>query len=176
MDPHRPLSRRAALRLAAGATLAAVPVLAPRGARAGRAWCRTDPAFLVDGLVGNVYVAGELNRAYDVTGPIRLVFTVPEGTDVQLLATDDGFGTGYDVSHEWTPRLKNDHKHIEIEVAVLVPAGTDKLPVHVEFVPGATVEVEDQKDGTTNKWITVKTQLKKPKLAKDAKGGKDGDA
>jgi hypothetical protein len=171
------LTRRHALRLAGGAVLAAVPALRLAGeASAGRSWCRVDPSFWVDGLVGNVYVSGDLNRDYDTTGPIRLTFTVPEGTNVQLLTSDDGFGQGYEVVHQWTERLHNDHKKIEIEIEVVVPALSDKLPVRVEFVPDGTVEVEDRKDGTTNKRIKVKTQLKKPKRPKGDKGDPDGTA
>jgi hypothetical protein len=169
-SPPTRFDRRHALRLFGGTALAAVPALRLAGqASAGRSWCRVDPSFWVDGLIGNVYVSSDVDKTYDTTGPIQLKFTVPEGTDVQLLTSDDGFGQGYEVVHEWTDKLNNDDKKIEIEVEVFVPAGTDKLPVRVEFVPDGTVEVEDHKDGTTNKKIKVKTQLKKPKKTKDDK-------
>jgi hypothetical protein len=175
MNATRTLTRRHAFRLLGGAALAAVPALRLAGeAAAGRSWCRVDPSFLVDGLVGSVYVSGDVDKTYDTTGPIQLRFTVPAGTDVQLLAADDGFGQGYAIVHDWTDKLHNDHKQIEIEVEVLVPAGSDKLPVRVEFVPDGTVEVADRKDGTTNKRIKVKTQLKKPKPAKGDPGTDDG--
>lgn len=66
------LSRRDALRLIGGSTLAlaGTTLLLPGRASAGRVWCRADPTFRVDGIVGNVYVSGELDRIYDSTGPI----------------------------------------------------------------------------------------------------------
>lgn len=174
MTTNQSMTRRHALRLLGGAALAAVPALRLAGdAAAGRSWCRLDPSFLVDGLVGNVFVSGELDRAYDTTGPIQLNFTVPEGTYVELLSSDPGFGHGYDISYSYQPKLKNDHKKIEIEIDVLVPAISDDLPIRVEFVPNATVEVEDRKDGKTNKRIKVKTQLKKPKETKEEKEARE---
>lgn len=167
------LTRRDAMRLLGGATLAAVAGVRLAGdASAGRSWCRLDPTFLVDGLIGNVYVSGELNRAYDTTGPIQLKFSVPEGTYVELLASDPGFGYGYDITYHYTD-LKKDHKKIEIEIEVVVPAITDDLPILVEFVPNATVEVEDKKVGKTNKPIKVKTKLKKPKETKEEKEARE---
>jgi hypothetical protein len=174
MDQTRLLTRRQTLRVLAGAVIAAAPTLRIAGdAAAGRSWCRLDPSFLVDGLVGNVFVSGELDRTYDTTGPIQLRFTVPEGASVDLLATDPGFGHGYDISYTYLPKLKRDHKKIEVEIEVFVPAISDKLPIMVEFVPNATVEVEDRKEGVTNKPIKVKTQLKKPKETREQKEARE---
>jgi hypothetical protein len=169
-------TRRQALKLVAGAALAAIPTVdVARQVAAGRNWCRLDPSFLVDGLIGNVYVAGELDTKYDTTGPIQLVFRIPEGSYVELLASDPGFGHGYDISYDYSPDCKRDHKKIDVEIEVFVPAITDKLPIRVEFVPNATVEVEDHKDGSTNKWIKVKTQLKKPKETKEQKEAREAE-
>lgn len=158
------------LRLAGGAALAAVPALRLAGeASAARAWCRADPSFLVDDLVGNVYVSGQVDKTYDVTGPIYLLFTVPVGTSVSLIASDDGFGQGYSIGYNEDAKLKNDDKHIDITVDVYVSTATSNLPVRVEFVPDGTVDVADRKDGASNKKIHVKTQLKKPKKPKGDK-------
>jgi hypothetical protein len=168
------MTRRHALRLFAGAALAVIPAVGIASeSSASRRWCRLDPSFLVDGLVGNVYVSGELDRQYDTTGPIQLHFTVPEGARVELLASDPGFGHGYDITYTYAPKLKRDHKKIEIEIEVFVPAISDDLPIRVEFVPNATVEVEDHKDGRTNKTIKVKTQLKKPKETEEQKKARE---
>lgn len=167
-------NRRQALKLFAGAAFAAVPALrAANEAAAGRTWCRLDPTFLVDGFVGNVYVSGELDTMYDTTGPIQMLFRVPAGSYVELLSSDPGFGYGYDVSYDYSPDLKNDHKKIDIEIQVLVPALTDKLPIRVEFVPNTTVEVEDRKDGNTNKLIKVKTRLRKPEETRAEKDARE---
>jgi hypothetical protein len=171
--PVAHLDRRHALRLLGGAALAAIPAVRLAGdAAAGRSWCRVDPTFRVDGLVGNVYVAGELDRAYDTTGPIQLWFRAPAGSTIELLASDPGFGYGYDIYHIETAELKSDHKKIEIEIEVVVPARSE-LPIRVEFVPDGTIEVEDHKDGKTNKKIKVKTQLKKAKETKEEKEARE---
>jgi len=169
-------SRRQALKFFAGAALAAVPALrVVNEAAAGRNWCRLDPTFLVDGFVGNVYVSGELDTTYDTTGPIQMLFRVPTGCRVDLLSSDPGFGHGYDISYDYSPDFKNDHKKIDIEIQVFVPSITDKLPIRVEFVPNTTVEVEDRKDGNTNKWIKVKTRLRKPEETREQKEAREAD-
>jgi hypothetical protein len=170
MDSQQTFTRRTLLRRTGGMALVAVPALAlAQRAEAGRAWCRVDPAFAVDGIVGNVFVSGELNRSYDVTGPIGLIFSVPPGTDVQLLSQDEGFGLGYDIVQTFDARLKNNKDKIDIEISVVVPAGTKDLPVLVEFVPDGTIKSWDKKDGKTNQRIKVKTELRKPKADKSGK-------
>lgn len=162
MDSTAALTRRQLLRLLGGATLAVVPALGVlERAGAARAWCRLDPTFRVEDLVGNVYVSGELDQAYDVTGPIQLRFTAPDGCTVELLASDPGFGQGYDVSYASDPTLKNTDKEIELRIDVFVPAVSDKLAILVEFVPDGVVKAADKKVGATNRWIAVKTELRR---------------
>jgi hypothetical protein len=154
--------RRTLLRSAAGAALAAIPVLAVAGkAEAGRVWCRLDPTFSIDGHVANVYVSGLIDRVYDVTGPTELVFTVPAGVSSQLLSSDNGFGRGYTVTHAVSSKLRNRSDRIEIEVSVRVPASQSDQPVLVEFVPDGSVQSPDHQDGKTNQWITVSTEIRK---------------
>lgn len=173
MEAQLTIARRHAIRLIAGGLLALpLRMSLTEQARAGREWCRVDPTFRVDDLIGNVYVAGEIDRQYDTAGPIQLRFTVPETTSVELLASDPGFGYGYDISYHFTEKLKKDHQKIEVEVEVFVPAFSDDLPIRVEFVPGDTVEIEDKQVGKTNTWIKVKTLLKKPKETREAKAAR----
>src|SRR5688572_15001454 len=86
----RTLSRRAAL-TSAPAALAALAALAAaaRGVDARRAWCRTDPIVIIDGAIVDVFVSaplGELVTAIlTVTGPNKIVVTVPEGVNAWLL-------------------------------------------------------------------------------------------
>jgi hypothetical protein len=160
----RGLTRRSLLRSSAGAALAALPMLALAGkAEAGRAWCRLDPTFLIDGYMGNVYVSGLIDRNYDVTGPTELIFTVPPGVTSQLIDADQGFGMGYKVTHATSSKLRNRSDRIEIQVSVRVPAKTSDLPILVEFVPNGSVESPDHQDGKTNQWITVSTEIRKAK-------------
>ena len=156
-------SRRQTLKFFAGAALAAVPALRViNEAAAGRNWCRLDPTSWSTALSAMSTSPGELDATYDTTGPIQMLFRVPTNCRVDLLSSDPGFGHGYDISYDYSPDFKNDHKKIDIEIQVFVPSITDKLPIRVEFVPNTTVEVEDRKDGNTNKWIKVKTRLRKP--------------
>jgi hypothetical protein len=162
MDESHALNRRQVLRLIGGATLAAVPAIGLAGhAGAARSWCRLDPTFQVDDLIGNVYVSGEIDRSYDVTGPIKLRFSVPVGSEVTLLSSDEGFGHGYDVSYVYDRRLKRKKKGIEIRVAAYVPAVSDKLPILLEFVPDETIKFASKQSGTTNQWLKVNTFLRR---------------
>ncbi len=163
MDTSTAISRRRLLRFIGGATLATVPVLGltSQASAGSRMWCRYDPTFSVDGVIGNVYVSGELDQAYDVTGPVKLRFTLPEGSNFKLLATDAGFGQGYDISVEFDRSLKSDERSIAIDIEALVPAISDKLPILIEFVPDATIIVAAKQSGTTNKWLKVSTKPRK---------------
>src|SRR4051812_41295843 len=108
VPPACGLSRRSLIRSSMGAVVAAIPLLAVTSkAEAGRAWCRLDPTFMVDGYRGNVYVSGLIDRKYDVTGPTDLIFTVPVGVTSQLVDADQGFGKGYNVTHATSSKLRN---------------------------------------------------------------------
>lgn len=158
------MDRRGFVRLLGGSALAIAggALVLPQGAEAGIGWCRADPEFSVDGLIGNVYVATEQGAKIESTGPIQLRFRVPIECNVELLSVDSGLGRGYDISIEHVDRLKNGNRRIHIEVRMLVPAiGTHA--VRAEFVPGNVVELADYKVGQTNEWIKLKTHLKKPK-------------
>jgi len=85
-------------------------MLSPESVGAARVWCRTDPTFRVNGIVGNVYVSGELDVTYDTTGPIQLTFFAPTGSVVELLAVDPGFGYGNDIQIAYDDDLKDDEK------------------------------------------------------------------
>lgn len=164
MDSSPRFTRRHVLRLLGGSalTVAGATLVLPESGGAARVWCRTDPTFSVDGMIGNVYVSGELDRAYDTTGPIQLTFYAPTGSVVELLAVDPGFGFGYDIRIAYDDGLKNDAKAIGLAIEVLVPSVSDKLPILVEFVPDGTILVADAKVGATNQIVRVKTELRKP--------------
>lgn len=174
------INRRDALRLGAGSILAVagVALVRPGDVSASRVWCRADPAFRVNGIIGNVYVSGELDRVYDTTGPIQLKFIAPRGSSVELLSSDAGFGAGYDISLAYEDGLKNDNQRVGIKVEVIVPAASNGLPVLVEFVPDGTIEVADKQEGKTNQVIRVKTDLRRPQQPKGSSGpspkGKNG--
>ena len=161
--PAWSMSRRRALRLGVVATLSLPTALSLRDAAAGRTWCRTDPLLSIGGVRANVYVSGLLDVRYDTSGPIGLVVRVPTGVLGEVLATDSGFGHGYEITFEERAKLRESSERIELEVAVYVPAtesGKDQ-PILVEFVPEDAVEDAEKKAKRTNEWITIKTQLAK---------------
>src|SRR5262249_33262071 len=136
MTQSNPFNRRALLKLISGAALASVPAVGlVSRASAARRWCLTDPVFAVDEFIGNVLVMGELDKSYDVTGPTRLTFIVPYGTDARLLSSDSSFGQGYDISVLHDSKLQERDDRIEIKIRVFVPARSNNLRVRVEFVP-----------------------------------------
>ena len=160
------LSRRHALRLLAAASAAAlVPAraLRPMPASAARVWCRTDPQLLVDGLVANLYVSGLVDTTYDTAGPIRIDVRVPLGVETAVLATDAGFGYGYDLRFVEDKGLKAAPKEVQVVAEVYVPATAagKGQPIRVEWVPDGTVLVAASKEGTTNQWISASTKLKR---------------
>ena len=167
-DSSPRLTRRHALRLLTGSvlTVAGATLVSPESVAARRVWCRTDPTFRVNGIVGNVYVSGELDVAYDTTGPIQLTFYAPTGSVVELLAVDPDFGHGYAVTIAYDDSLKNDDKAIGLAIEVVVPSVSDELAILVEFVPDGTILVADKKVGATNQVVRVKTELRKPESVK----------
>ena len=168
MDASPRLTRRHALWLLTGSvlTVAGTGLFVPESVGAARVRCRTDPTFRVNGIVGNVYVSGELDVAYDTTGPIQLTFFAPTGSVVELLAVDPGFGYGYDIRIAYDDDLKNDETAVGLAIEVLMPSVSDKLPILVEFFPDGTILVADNKVGTTNQVVRVKTELRKPEPVK----------
>jgi hypothetical protein len=74
--------------------LALALLLAPTGAEAARAWCRTDPHLSVGGRTSNITIGYDAAYKNTTTGPIKLVVTVPKGKATAILAQDPGFGYG----------------------------------------------------------------------------------
>ena len=106
-------------------TLAFV-AMAP-GASAARAWCRTDPLVVIDGTIADVFVSGPLLAPLKVTGPTKLVVTVPEGVTTQLILTDLGFLRGYDVKFQQSSELQKTDKGVEVRVQVYAQAARAAL-------------------------------------------------
>jgi hypothetical protein len=147
-------------------TLAFV-AMAP-AASAARAWCRTDPIVVIDGTLADVFVSGPLLASLTVTGPTKMIITVPEGVKTQMILSDLGFLHGYDYEFRQSSDLQKTRRGVEVRVEVYVPARDDSMPVRVEFSPRAlgllgvlglnpaTVSAE----GTANEWITLNAFLK----------------
>jgi hypothetical protein len=157
----RTLSRRAAL---AGipAALGAV-VAASRGADAHRAWCRTDPIVIIDGAIVDIFVSaplGDLVKAIlTVTGPNKIVVTVPQGVKAWLLLSDLGFGRGNTVTFAQSPDLQRTADGVQVKVEVFVPA-KGSFPVRVDFAPRILgILAPESAEGVTNSWFSLTTDL-----------------
>lgn len=156
---ERQINRRAVLLGIAGMALAGALPAAP--ASAGRAWCRRDPLFRINGQMVNVWVSIEEGGQYESTGPIKVVLSVPHGVDAEHISSDEGYGFGYDVKIIQDGKLNedSDRKEVEIKVKAFVPART-KRDVLVEFVPDAGVLQFDSTIGKTNRWVSVRTRAR----------------
>jgi hypothetical protein len=125
-------------------------------AAAARTWCRTDPLFSVDGKLYRVEVASYPEISASATGPIRVVLSVPSGSDARVLEADNGFGDGYAVSIEYVAGLKAR----KIGVAVFVPARDGGLPVRVDVTA-----LDANRDsspataiGNVNAWVVARAK------------------
>ena len=135
-------------------------VMAP-GASAARAWCRTDPIVVIDGTLADVFVSGPLLAPLKVTGPTKLIITVPEGVTTRMILTDLGFLRGYDYKLKQSSDLQKTSEGIEVRVDVYVPARDSSMPIKVEFAPRLLGLLwTDSAEGTANQWITLNTVLR----------------
>ena len=157
----RRLTRRVAL---AGfpAALAALAA-AGRGAAARRAWCRTDPIVVIDGTIVDIFVSaplGDLVKALlTVTGPNKIVVTVPSGVNAWLLLSDLGFGRGNTVTFAQSADLQRTADGIQVRVEVYVPA-KGSFPVRVDFAPRILgILSPESTEGVTNSWFGLTTDL-----------------
>ena len=134
------LTRREAARLLGGAALALASGLAlPGGAGAFRRWCRVDPVFQIGDQtvhVGVAVAADNMRQARDLAaGATKLVLAVPAGVEVRHVASDDGFGYGYEVAVEEAADLDGTGPVLPVRVAVTVPMATSTVGARAEFVP-----------------------------------------
>ena len=138
-EPPARLTRRYVLRSLAAASLALVPAVGPGGAGAFRRWCRVDPVFQIDGQTAHVWVSARANNMHAAralaTGKTKLALAVPAGVKVRHVASDDGFGHGYEVAVEEAADLDGAGPVLPVRVAVTVPMATGSVEVRVEFVP-----------------------------------------
>lgn len=144
-EPTSRLSRRHALRLVASASLATIPALKLQEASAGRQWCRTDPVVKIAGQTAHVYVSAFVKSPKQAralaTGPTKIVVKLPKHTPARHVASDHGFGYGYDFSFEETDEeLATNGTHgpqgtIPVRVEVMVPMKRGDVPIAAHFVP-----------------------------------------
>lgn len=132
-------------------TLTALP------ASAGRAWCRADPIFIIDGRLVDVMIAGPLLAPLQVTGPTKVTVTVPEGVRATHVLSDLGFGRGYRVAIQSSNELQVTAEGAQIRVEVYVPARTN-FPIRVDAGVGLLgILTPTSVEGTANSWVTLYT-------------------
>jgi hypothetical protein len=157
----RRLPVRARLLLVFTLVTLAFVVMAP-GTSAARAWCRTDPIVVIDGTLADVFVSGPLLAPLKVTGPTKMIVTVPEGVKAHMILHDLGFLRGYDSKFQYSSELQKTDKGTEIRVEVYVPARDSRMPIKVEFSPRLLgILAPEGVEGTANQWITLETVLER---------------
>lgn len=158
---HRPLSRRGLLTLSAPLALglATGATLLPRPAAAGVGWCRVDPHLAIGGRETNIFVERIEGEPITTTGPIQLIVTVPVGVSTAVLAADDGFGYGYDISFEESNSLNASANRIYIELAAFVPGPDKKMQVRLVSDPLDPAYTPQTRRSTTNMWMYLNSQV-----------------
>jgi hypothetical protein len=155
VQPPRALTRRRALRLAGGVAFAAVPALRQAGeTAAARTWCRTDPQVVINGIHLQVFPECDASQANTCTGPIRLVFSVPPGSQTAVEGQDAGFGYGYAISFAESAKVGTN----QYKVDMYVPAAT-AIAVQLVCDPVDPTAKTTVKGGYANTWLTVSTKF-----------------
>jgi hypothetical protein len=144
--------------------LAGAGLLLAAGTRetlAGRTWCRTDPLVIIGGVLADVFVSGPLSAPLKVTGPNRIVVTVPKGVPALLVLNDPiGFGRGNNFRFAESRKLRQTDEGIEIKIEVFVPARSDAMPVRVEFAPRILGLLwPESAAGNANAWVKLRSKL-----------------
>ena len=160
IDLRQPLTRRQAVRLLGGTSLAlaAGGLMAAKPAAAGRAWCRTDPEIRVNGKLAHIYVASYEEMHALATAPTEVVVSVPRGTATEFLWADTGFGgLGYNVQFVEDATLKTGKDGLaEVVAKIYVPCSDGDMPVLLELTLDATKHTLVQTQGKARNWQTVK--------------------
>jgi hypothetical protein len=152
-------------------------------AKAYRGWCRADPQFQINGETVLVTIdarVGDLKTARALsTGPISIVLTVPSGSHARYLASNKGFGYGYDVQVVHSHDLKVIDGSMPVRIDLYVPMSDSAIPIRASFLPsGSAEQTVDRYEpssegannggrkgelspgsafGTANEWIVVTT-------------------
>jgi hypothetical protein len=138
--------------------------LAISDANAARGWCRVDPVIMVDGQLADVFVGSSASMLLQATGPIKMVITIPNGSNGIVVLTDLGFLRGYNIEFKHSSKLTKTKRHTQIQISVYAPATTSLLPVTVTFAPRSLesslkeILFGTSVTGTSNQWIKLTTR------------------
>lgn len=137
--------------------IAVLTIVAVQPASAARGWCKTDPVITINGEIGDVLAAAPVDAPLLVTGPNKVVITVPAGVNAQFIASDLGFGRGWTVTIATSSALKVNKSGVQMEIKLYVPATDSTMPVRLEFAPRVLGLLSPAyAQGTANSWIVLR--------------------
>jgi hypothetical protein len=143
------VSRRQFVRFGALALPLTFATSSPYQVEARINWCRRDPILKIDDKLVRIDVYSKKQILDVVTGPTKLRVFVPKQVDFSVVAQDEGFGQGWDISFDSQEQLRvdKDKGTVEIRVEVFVPTPEYvRLPVKVLISDPGKIEVTDDGD------------------------------
>jgi hypothetical protein len=156
------LHPRSAVALGARVLCLAILVvsLTPHGTSASVGWCRSDPIVKIKGDLADIFVAAPLDAPLKVTGPTKIVLTIPQEVSAAAIVAGKGFGRGENLAIANSSDLQVTQTGIEVLIDVFVPATDVAMPVRVEFAP-RVVGILDPAyaEGVANAWVSLSTEL-----------------
>lgn len=101
----------------------------------------------------HLYISGPESLERTCTGPIQVRVTAPRGYTQELVARDEGFGHGYEVSLD-TREPEGDDPALRVEV--LVPAA-ESVPIEVEVIRDVVIGTDllSVRHGHSNRRTTL---------------------
>jgi hypothetical protein len=143
------VSRRQVVRLGVLALPLTFAASSPYQVEARIGWCRRDPILEIDGKWVRIDVYSKKEIIDVATGPTKLHVFVPKQVDFRVVAEDEGFGKGWEISFDRREQLQvdKDKDTVEIQVEVFVPTPEYvRLPVKVLISDPGKIEVTDDGD------------------------------
>lgn len=119
-------------------------------------WCKADPTVSIDGRVIDINVYSTEEILTHATGPTTVRIKVPTGVSTELIAEEEGFGFGWNVSFEEDDDLRVTKKGAETKVIVVVPS-RGGLPAKVELVQQG--EIIEREVGETNERMSARAWI-----------------
>ena len=151
-----PTTSRQAFRTASGRLLAtASGRCQTRKALSRRAWRSSDVRLLIDGLLATINVSSLIDPTRDTSGPVRIDVRVPIGVDTMVVATDGGFGHGFEIRFVPDAGLAATRTTVPTVAEVTIPATDvdDGWPVRVGWSPDSVRSTAAARRGLTGQRI-----------------------
>lgn len=128
-------NRRHMLRMIGAAAVVAVPALGvAQSASAGRAWCRVDPLFTIDGYHFDIALSADEAMLASASGLRQITLRIPKGSVAELIFQDQGFGYGYTYKIIDDRRQSSIQNFSSVGVEVVAPAKDSTIPMGVTLM------------------------------------------